>query len=154
MTNENSTSLRNALAKSIILYIHENGLKTSSASIICDVGVSRMHKILRGDVNNVSSDYLANILGKFGYRLTAINGSGDGTEIVLSLDKAEKVLPEIEKPVASYTLNVAEDESGALKADGMKILPDTAIEVDGGISVGYEYTEADPDAGRVVSDDE
>ncbi|MDT9693943.1 hypothetical protein Q5762_37595, partial [Streptomyces sp. P9(2023)] len=80
-----------------------------------------------------------NVLGGFGYRLTGITGSGNGTEIVLSLDKAEgQVLPEIEAPTASYTLNVVEDDGGAIKADGMKILPDTAISVDGGFSVGYE----------------
>lgn len=157
MTDTNSTTLRNALAKSIILYVHENELKTSAAAIMCDVGVSRMHKILRGDVENISSDYLANILGKFGYRLTAINGFGDGTEIVLSLDKAEKVLPEIEKPTASYTLNVDEDESGALKADGIKIMAaDGSWEAskDGTLRVVDGQVEVDPDAGRVVNDDE
>lgn len=154
MTDTNSTTLRNALAAAVKNHVESNGLTAKDAAAAVDVQISRFYQVLRGEVSKISSDALVNMLGGLGYRLTAINGSGDGTEIVLSLDKAEKVLPEIEKPTASYALNVAEDESGALKVDGMKILPDTAIEVDGGISVGYEYTEADPDAGRVVSDDE
>lgn len=154
MTDTNSTTLRNALAAAVKSHVESNGLTAKDAAAIVDVQLSRFYQVLRGEVSKISSDALVNMLGGLGYRLTAINGSGDGTEIVLSLDKAEKVLPEIEKPTASYTLNVVEDESGALKADGMKILPDNAIEVDGGISVGYEYTEADPDAGRVVNDDE
>lgn len=154
MTDTNSTTLRNALAAAVKNHVESNGMTAKDAAATVEVQLSRFYQVLRGEVSKISSDALVNMLGGLGYRLTAINGSGDGTEIVLSLDKAEKVLPEIEKPTASYTLNVAEDESGALKVDGMKILPDTAIEVDGGISVGYEYTEADPDAGRVVSDDE
>ena len=154
MTETNATTLRNALAAAIKSHVTSNGLKAKNAAEAAGVQYSRLSQILRGDVAKISSDALVNVLGGFGYRLTGITGSGNGTEIVLSLDKAEKVLPEIEKPTASYTINVVEDESGALKADGMKILPDTAIEVDGGISVGYEYAEADPDAGRVVNDDE
>ncbi len=144
MTDNNSTSLRNALAKSIILYVHENELKTSAAAIMCDVGVSRMHKILRGDVENISSDYLANILGKFGYRLTAINGSGDGTEIVLSLDKAEgQALPEIERPSHLEEVELVNDEMVVIGS-----VPD-AVESD-----FHDVAQIDPDAGRVVSDDE
>ncbi len=154
MTDTNSTTLRNALAAAVKSHVADSGLTAKDAAAAVDVQLSRFYQVLRGEVSKISSDALVNMLGGLGYRLTAINGSGDGTEIVLSLEKAEKVLPEIEKPTASYTLNVAEDESGALKVDGMKILPDCAIEVDGGISVGYEYAEADPDAGRVVSDDE
>ena len=155
MTGTNATTLRNALATAIKNHVTSNGLKAKDAADAAGVQYSRLSQILRGDVAKISSDALVNVLGGFGYRLTGITGSGDGTEIVLSLDKAEgQALPEIEAPAASYTLNVVEDEKGAIKADGMKILPETAISVDGGISVGYEYVEADPDAGRVVSDDE
>ena len=154
MTDTNATTLRNALAAAVKNHVESNGLTAKDAARIADVQISRFYQVMRGDVAKISSDAIVNMLGKFGYRLTGIVGSDEGTEIVLSLDKAEKVLPEIDKPTASYTLNVTEDESGALNVDGMKILPDTAIEVDGGISVGYEYAEADPDAGRVVNDDE
>lgn len=155
MTDTNATTLRNALAAAIKNHVTSNGMKAKDAAEAVGVQYSRLSTILRGDVSKVSSDALVNVLGGFGYRLTGITGSGNGTEIVLSLDKAEgQVLQEIEAPTASYTLNLVEDDGGAIKADGMKILPDTAIAVDGGVSVGYEYVEADPDAGRVVSEDE
>lgn len=155
MTDTNATTLRNALASAIKSHVADSGLNAKDAAAKSGVQLSRLYQVLRGDVEKISSDALVNILGGFGYRLTGINGSGNGTEIVLSLDKAEgQVLPEIEAPTSSYTLNVVADEGGAIKVDGMKILPDTAIAVDGGVSVGYEYAEADPDADRVVSDDE
>lgn len=157
MTDTNATTLRNALASAIKSHVADSGLTAKDAAAKSGVQLSRLYQVLRGDVEKISSDALVNILGGFGYRLTGINGSGNGTEIVLSLDKAEKVLPEIEKPTASYTLNVAEDESGALKADGMKIVAaDGAWEAskDGPFRVVDGQVEVDPDAGRVVSDDE
>lgn len=157
MTDTNSTTLRNALAAAVKNHVESNGMTAKDAAAAVDVQLSRFYQVLRGEVSKISSDALVNMLGGLGYRLTAINGSGDGTEIVLSLDKAEKVLPEIEKPTASYTLNVAEDESGALKADGMKIVAaDGSWESskDGPFRVVDGQVEVDPDANRVVSDDE
>lgn len=158
MADNNATTLRNALAAAIKNHVTSNGLKAKDAAEAAGVQYSRLSQILRGDVAKISSDALVNVLGGFGYRLTGITGSGNGTEIVLSLDKAEsQVLPEIEKPTASYTLNVAEDDSGALKVDGIKI-----VAADGSWAVGREVpfrvvdgqVEVDPDANRVVGDDE
>lgn len=157
MTDTNSTTLRNALAAAVKNHVESNGMTAKDAAAAVDVQLSRFYQVLRGEVSKISSDALVNMLGGLGYRLTAISGSGDGTEIVLNLDKAEKVLPEIEKPTASYTLNVAEDDGGALKVDGMKI-----VAADGSWAGGKEVpfrvvdgqVEVDPDAGRVVSDDE
>ena len=155
MTDTNATTLRNALASAIKNHVADSGLTAKDAASKSGVQLSRLYQVLRGDVEKISSDALVNILGGFGYRLTGINGSGSGTEIVLSLDKAEcQALPEIEPPSASYALNVAEDENGAIKVEGINILPNTMIEVDGGISVGYEIVDSDPDAERVVADDE
>lgn len=157
MTDTNSTTLRNALAAAVKNHVESNGLTAKDAAAAVDVQLSRFYQVLRGEVSKISSDALVNMLGGLGYRLTAINGSGDGTEIVLSLDKAEKVLPEIEKPTASYTLNVAEDENGALKVDGMKIVAADGswnASKDGPFRVVDGQAEVDPDAGRVVNDDE
>lgn len=158
MTDTNATTLRNALAAAIKNHVTSNGLKAKDAAEAAGVQYSRLSQILRGDVAKISSDALVNVLGGFGYRLTGITGSGNGTEIVLSVDKAEgQVLPEIEPPSASYTLNVVEDESGAFKADGMKIVAaDGSWEAskDGPFRVVDGQVEIDPDADRVVSDDE
>lgn len=127
MTDSNSTTLRNALASAIKSHVADSGLNAKDAAAKSGVQLSRLYQVLRGDVDKISSDALVNILGGFGYRLTGINGSGNGTEIVLSLDKAEsQVLPELEKPF-DY------------------------VEVHGGQA---EEVEADLDANRVVADDE
>lgn len=126
MTDTNSITLRNALAAAVKNHVESNSLTAKDAAAAVDVQLSRFYQVLRGEVSKISSDALVNMLGGLGYRLTAINGSGDGTEIVLSMDKAEKVLPEIEKPF-DY------------------------VEVHGGQA---EELESDPDAGRVVNDDE
>lgn len=158
MTDTNATTLRNALASAIKSHVADSGLTAKDAAAKSGVQLSRLYQVLRGDVEKISSDALVNILGGFGYRLTGINGSGNGTEIVLSLDKAEgEVLPEIEPPSASYTLNVVEDENGAFKADGMKIVAaDGSWEAskDGSFRVVDGQVEVDPDAGRVVNHDE
>lgn len=158
MTDTNATTLRNALASAIKSHVADSGLTAKDAAAKSGVQLSRLYQVLRGDVEKISSDALVNILGGFGYRLTGINGSGKGTEIVLSLDKAEgQVLPEIEAPTASYTLDVVKDEDGAFKADGMKIVAaDGSWEAskDGSFRVVDGQVEFDPDAGRVVNHDE
>lgn len=142
MTDTNSTTLRNALAAAIKNHVTSNGLKAKDAAEAAGVQYSRLSQILRGDVAKISSDALVNILGGFGYRLTGINGSGSGTEIVLSLDKADsQVLPEIEKPV-EYS-----NEQPVLQ-------PYASLSEDGNISISQVVEDSDPDAGRVVSDDE
>lgn len=158
MTETNATTLRNALAAAIKSHVADSGLTAKDAAAKSGVQLSRLYKVLRGDVEKISSDALVNILGGFGYRLTGINGSGDGSEIVLSLDKAEsKVLPEIEAPTASYTLDVVKDENGAFKADGMKIVAADsfamAAEATADLADAIE-AECDPDENRVVADDE
>jgi len=169
MTDTNATTLRNALAAAIKNHVTSNGLKAKDAAEAAGVQYSRLSQILRGDVAKISSDALVNVLGGFGYRLTGITGSGDGTEIVLSLDKAEgQVLPEIEAPAAAYSINVTEDDGDALKAEGFAVVNDNAEGkpfevvtgeiVDGKIVssqvVMSNELDIDPDAGRVVSDDE
>lgn len=89
MTDTNATTLRNALAAAVKNHVDSNGLKAKDAAEAAGVQYSRLSQILRGDVAKISSDALVNVLGGFGYRLTGITGSGNGTEIVLSLDKAE-----------------------------------------------------------------
>lgn len=174
MTDTNANTLRNALAAAIKNHVTTNGLKAKDAAEIAGVQYSRLSTILRGDVSKVSADALVNILGGFGYRVTGIVGSGDGTEIVLSLDKAEgQVLPEIEAPTAAYSINVTEDEGGAIKADGFTVvnaneadgpfeyregnavLKDDGVHVNGVHVMGaIASDDADPDADRVVADDE
>lgn len=141
MTDTNATTLRNALAAAIKNHVTTNGLKAKDAAEAAGVQYSRLSQILRGDVEKISSDALVNILGGFGYRLTGINGSGNGTEIVLSLDKAEgQVLPEIEKPLEYREGNCA------LKDDGIHV---NGVHVVGAI----DSDDCDPDAGRVISDE-
>lgn len=142
MTDTNATTLRNALAASIKNHVVSNGLKAKDAAEAAGVQYSRLSQILRGDVAKISSDALVNVLGGFGYRLTGITGSGNGTEIVLSLDKAEgQVLSEIEKP-AEYS------------AEQPVIQPSASIDEDGNISISHVVEGCDPDANRVVADDE
>lgn len=149
MTDTNATTLRNALAAAIKNHVASNGLKAKDAAEAAGVQYSRLSQILRGDVAKISSDALVNVLGGFGYRLTGITGSGNGTEIVLSLDKAEgQVLPEIET-----TVNPVEAARPFIEeyadANGLQVDENS-------IKVASEFTEseADPDADRVVADDE
>lgn len=139
MTDTNATTLRNALAAAIKNHVVSNGLKAKDAAEVAGVQYSRLSQILRGDVAKISSDALVNVLGGFGYRLTGITGSGNGTEIVLSLDKAEgQVLPEIESSVKYSTEQPEISNSYVALTDS----PDD------------ENCGVDPDAGRLVSDDE
>ena len=140
MTDTNSTTLRNALAAAVKNHVEANGLSAKEGSQIADVQLSRFYQVMRGEVGKISSDALVNMLGKFGYRLTGINGSGNGNEIVLSLDKAEKVLPEIEAPIDSR------DVGEEYRAPCDPVSPYVAD------SQGLH--DADPDADRVVSTDE
>ncbi len=134
MTDTNATTLRNALASAIKSHVVDSGLTAKDAAAKSGVQLSRLYQVLRGEVDKISSDALVNILGGFGYRLTGINGSGNGAEIVLSLDKVEsQVLPEIEKPITPEIANAIQEECEAVR---------------------QHFSEADPDAGRVVSDDE
>lgn len=148
MTDTNSITLRNALAAAVKSHVESNGLTAKDAATTVDVQLSRFYQVLRGEVSKISSDALVNMLGGLGYRLTAINGSGDGTEIVLSLDKAGKVLPEIEDPVNPVEAARPFIEEYA-DANGLHVDEDS-------INSTYEFaaSETDPDAGRVVSDDE
>lgn len=148
MTDTNATTLRNALASAIKSHVADSGLTAKDAAAKSGVQLSRLYQVLRGDVEKISSDALVNILGGFGYRLTGINGSGSGTEIVLSLDKADgQVLPEIEKPVACEG---GEESCGPVSSFDSEGVPlcDTCAD---GLS---EDSDADPDADRVVADDE
>lgn len=147
MTDTNATTLRNALAAAIKNHVTTNGLKAKDAAEIAGVQYSRLSTILRGDVSKVSADALVNILGGFGYRVTGIVGSGDGTEIVLSLDKAEgQVLPEIEKQVTPAETVCGFHQGGYIEAPKDQI---AGVVTEGGV-----FVESDPDAGRVVADDE
>ncbi len=148
MTDTNATTLRNALASAIKSHVADSGLTAKDAAAKSGVQLSRLYQILRGDVAKISSDALVNVLGGFGYRLTGINGSGNGTEIVLSLDKAEgQVLPEIEKP--DFPKNEVEAgkpfpvEVGHV-VDG-ELVPDAVVMSD--------ELESDPDSGRVIADE-
>ncbi len=161
MTDTNSTTLRNALAAAVKSHVESNGLTAKDAAATVDVQLSRFYQVLRGEVSKISSDALVNMLGGLGYRLTAINGSGDGTEIVLSLDKAEKVLPEIESPQQPYeggdTAQSADGERWTLGKGGeFRVAADdfaVAAEATADLAEAIE-AECDPDENRVVSADE
>ena len=148
MTDTNSTTLRNALAAAVKNHVESNNLTAKDAAATVDVQLSRFYQVLRGEVSKISSDALVNMPGGLGYRLTSINGSGDGTEIVLSLDKAEKVLPEIEKP------DFPKNEVEARKPIPVEVghVVDGELVPDG--IVLSDSLEVDPDAGRVVNNDE
>lgn len=159
MTDTNATTLRNALARAIKNHVTTNGLKAKDAAQAAGVQYSRLSQILRGDVAKISSDALVNVLGGFGYRLTGITGSGNGTEIVLSLDKAEKVLPEIEKPVEIVAGSTVED--GEFVRASMILKDPSAIKMAlSSPTIGYSGpgidsdSTFDPDFDRVVSEDE
>lgn len=162
MTDTNATTLRNALAAAIKSHVADSGLTAKAAAAKSGVQLSRLYQVLRGDVDKISSDALVNILGGFGYRLTGINGSGNGTEIVLSLDKAEgQVLPEIESPQQPYevgdTVQSADGDRWTLGKGGeFRVAADgfaVAAEATADLAEAIE-AECDPDAGRVVSGDE
>lgn len=141
MTDTNSITLRNALAAAIKSHVADSGLTAKDAAAKSGVQLSRLYQVLRGDVAKISSDALVNVLGGFGYRLTGITGSGDGTEIVLSLDKAEgQVLPEIEAPIDSR--DVGEDYRSPCDPVSPYVADAQCLH------------DADPDANRVVQDDE
>lgn len=146
MTDTNSNTLRNALAAAVKNHVEANGLSAKDGSQLADVQLSRFYQVLRGEVGKISSDALVNMLGNFGYRLTGINGSGNGTEIVLSLDKAENVLPEIEGPSGfhngGYIPNPPKYQVVGLISPGSTINP------------SQNNADFDPDFDRVVSEDE
>ena len=148
MTDTNATTLRNALAAAVKNHVESNGLTAKDAARIADVQISRFYQVLRGDVSKISSDAIVNMLGEFGYRLTGIVGSDEGTEIVLSLDKAKEVLPEIDK--ANFPKNEAEAGKpfpvGVGHVVDGELVPDAVLMSD--------ELETDPDADRVVSTDE
>ena len=149
MTDTNATTLRNALASAIKTHVADSGLNAKDAAAKSGVQLSRLYQVLRGDVEKISSDALVNILGGFGYRLTGINGSGNGTEIVLSLDKSEsQVLPEIEKP------DFPNNEIEAGKPFPVEVGHVVDAELVPDAVVMSDELGADPDADRVVADDE
>lgn len=168
MTDTNASTLRNALAAAIKSHVTSNGLKAKDAAEAAGVQYSRLSQILRGDVAKISSDALVNVLGGFGYRLTGITGSGNGTEIVLSLDKAEaQVLPEIEKPIEysaeqpeinhSYVgfTNSPKDPNCIVSGSVEFASPQAwGMDGNGNLSIVDADSDSDSDAGRVVNDDE
>lgn len=89
MTDTNASTLRSALAAAVKKHVEDSGLSAKEGSQLADVQLSRFYQVMRGEVSKISSDALVNMLGEFGYRLTGIVGSGEVTEIVLSLDKVE-----------------------------------------------------------------
>lgn len=148
MESNNSNTLRAALASAIGTHVKSMGVTAKDAAAAIGMQYSRLSQIIRGDVKNVSSDAMVNILGSFGYRMTGINGSGNGTEIVLSLDKAEgQVLPEIEEPVNPVEAARPFIEEYA-DANGLKVDEDS-------INAASEYVESysDHDANRLVADE-
>lgn len=148
MTDTNATTLRNALAAAIKNHVNSNGLKAKDAAEAAGVHYSRLSQILRGDVAKISSDALVNVLGGFGYRLTGITGSGDVTEIVLSLDKADgQVLPEIEEPVNPVEA-LRPIVEGYAETFGLEVDHD-AIDA----AAAYAEREVDVDANRVIADE-
>lgn len=88
MTDTNSTTLRNALAAAVKLHMDLSELTMRQVAKEHGIQYSRLCQICRGDVGSISSDAIVDVLGAFGYQITWIVGSGEGTEIVLSLDRA------------------------------------------------------------------
>lgn len=140
MTDTNSTTLRSTLSAAVKSYVKANGLTNKDAAEKADVAYGRMCNILSGKLEHISADALVNVLGNFGYRLTGINGSDSGTEIVISLDSADKVLPEIEKPFGFH------------KGGYFSTPPEHQIA--GVVAPDQNNADFDPDYDRVVQDDE
>lgn len=81
MTDSNSTALRESLARAIKFHVDSKGLNGVAAAKVAGCSNSRMGEILRGKVGKISADALADVLGKFGYRVSSVIGSNDGHEI-------------------------------------------------------------------------
>lgn len=148
MTEANSNTLRSSLAAAVKRHMDSSDMTMRQIALRHHIQYSRLCQICRGDVGSISSDAIVDVLGAFGYRITGIVGSGEGTEIVLSLDKAEKVFPEIEKP--SNPVEIARpmiEEYAA--ANGLEVDHES-------IDAAAAYCDdvSDPDADRVVSTDE
>lgn len=143
MIDSNSTALRGALALAIKSHVEMKGLNGVQAAKECGIANSRMSTILRGQVENISSDALVDILGTLGYRLDSVIGATEGHDFTLTLDEGLGLPKDIE-PHITYS------------QEPHTITPTAAI-VDGAISIShtedYLEPEADPDADRVIADE-
>ena len=148
MTDSNSTALRGALARAIKSHVEMKGLNGVQAAKECGIANSRMSTILRGQVEKISSDALVDILGTLGYRLDSVIGATEGHEFTLTLDEGLGLPKDIQppvNPVEALRPNIEEyAEANGLEVDHDSI--DAAAQ--------YVEQESDPDADRVVSDDE
>jgi len=169
MTDSNSTALRGALARAIKSHVEMKGLNGVQAAKECGIANSRMSTILRGQVEKISSDALVDILGTLGYRLDSVIGATEGHEFTLTLDEGLGLPKDIEPPVSAYKIEVGRDDAGAMVVEGLSVNNNNAQGEPFGVLVGTvkdgkvvsekivmsdELEESDPDADRVVSDDE
>lgn len=88
MIEPNSTTLRTSLAAAVKRHMDSSDMTMRQVANQHGIQYSRLCQMCRGDVGRISSDAIVDVLGSFGYRITGIVGSDEGTEIVLSLDKA------------------------------------------------------------------
>lgn len=137
MTDTNSTTLRNSLSAAVKSYVKANGWTNKDAAEKGDVVYGRMCNILSGKIEHISVDALVNVLGAYGYQLT-VNSSDNSVEIVLILDSAGKVLPEIERPES-------------LTTEDRKVIDFTCpVEI---IDPAQNNADFDPDFDRVSTDE-
>lgn len=142
MTDSNSTALRGALARAIKSHVEMKGLNGVQAAKECGIANSRMSTILRGQVEKISSDALVDILGTLGYRLDSVIGATEGHEFTLTLDEGLGLPKDIERP------DTLTDQEQAIIEEPI------ASDVSEFEQESNEELGIDPDADRVVSDDE
>lgn len=142
MTDSNSTALRGALARAIKSHVEMKGLNGVQAAKECGIANSRMSTILRGQVEKISSDALVDILGTLGYRLDSVIGATEGHEFTLTLDEGLGLPKDIERPDT-----LTDQEQAIIEEPIASDVSDFEQESNGELGI-------DPDAKRVVSDDE
>lgn len=78
MTDTTAIKLRQAMAKAIKHHVEASGMSVKDSAAKAGIQQSRLYQIIRGDVEKVSSDALANVLGAFGYQFSYVIGDEGG----------------------------------------------------------------------------
>ena len=157
MTDSNSAALRGALARAIKSHIEMKGLNGVQAAKECGIANSRMSTILRGQVEKISSDALVDILGTLGYRLDSVIGATEGHEFTLTLDEGLGLPKDIEPPVVAFQADNFAVINDNAEGKPFEVLVGTDKEgyvISSEVVMSNELEDSDPDADRVVIDDE
>lgn len=159
MTDSNSTALRGALARAIKSHVEIKGLNGVQAAKECGIANSRMSTILRGQVEKISSDALVDILGTLGYRLDSVIGATEGHEFTLTMDEGLGLPKDIEPPVVAFQADKFAVTNENAEGKPFQVLVGefdnrTGQVVSAKVVMSNELEDSDPDANRVVSEDE